>query len=64
MKKLKSEIKKCCTCCGKEILAVPLHARFLEDEEDFTGYYWECGCQTTLFVPLRMLEQDIMGVFV
>jgi hypothetical protein len=43
---------KTCTC-GKHYETIPPEAKYLNDGSEFSGYYWNCECKTTLFVPLN-----------
>lgn len=47
-------IDKKCGCCGLDYLALPAQAKLFLDPEDnrLSGYYWDCTCRSTLFVPL------------
>lgn len=46
------------TCsCGKVWLTIPSHAKLkISGDEFLDGYYWECVCKSTLFVPLKRME--------
>lgn len=49
--------RKVCSCCTAEFEQVPDRARWFDDNEpdpeySLTGWYWECSCKTTLFVPV------------
>jgi hypothetical protein len=47
---------KTCSACQKVHERIPSGARFLEDEDLYGGWYWECRCHTTLFVQTSELE--------
>lgn len=42
--------RKVCACCSRSFESVPNDAEFLVDP-DLGGFYWNCSCGTTLFVP-------------
>lgn len=44
-------IQKRCTCCGHRFERIPEDARFHDDNSPLRGFYWECRCGSTLFVP-------------
>lgn len=42
---------KICSCGVKHLL-VPFAARYMDDDSELSGYYFECSCLSTLFIPL------------
>lgn len=43
--------------CGEEHYLVPANAK--ESFEDrFSGYYWNCSCKSTLFLPRDMVSGE------
>lgn len=58
MKKEQVRIQKTCNCCQAEYQSIPKNARFdpPDEAEDWEGgFYWECNCKSTLFIPFYML---------
>jgi len=39
--------------CGKVHQTIPQDHRLETDEGSYVGYYWDCECKSTLFVPLK-----------
>lgn len=42
---------KVCATCGKAHAIVPENARLMAQGK-LAGFYWECDCLSTLFVPV------------
>lgn len=54
--KFLTEIKTCATC-GATFDRVPAGAREgLESRDEFPGFYWECSCKSTMFVPTSKID--------
>lgn len=49
--------------CGKLHTHVPFGARLQMDGDSLDGYYWECECKSTLFLPLDYFWRPKMGWF-
>lgn len=47
---------KKCNCCGNLYIQIPSGARFLDNCDPLGGWYWECSCGSTLFVPAKDLK--------
>ena len=45
-----TSMSKTCTC-GKHFESIPKNARFHSSDDEFEGWYWDCSCGSTLFVP-------------
>lgn len=43
-------IKHC--ACGNNFVHVPSYA-FFQNEGKFSGYFWNCSCKSTLFLPAQ-----------
>jgi hypothetical protein len=53
-----TKINKKCSC-GVIHLFIPANARFQKPEDPsdcLAGWFWECGCKSTLFFPLFRLK--------
>jgi len=46
--------KKC--SCGKHFARVPEDA-ILQEDEEMSGWYWNCECKSTLFMPIFQMEK-------
>ncbi len=46
--------------CGRVWRVIPKEARFIMTPDDeLSGYYWECICKSTLFVPELFSAQEL-----
>jgi hypothetical protein len=44
-------VHRTCSCCNEKHLMIPENAKHQNDGDELAGWYWECKCGTTLFVP-------------
>jgi hypothetical protein len=56
---MRAPIKIC--SCGFEFFSVPARARFLDSDDDLRGWYFECSCFSTVFVPCPFREIPLAG---
>lgn len=45
---------KVCSCCSRSFESVPNDAE-LFDDPGLGGFYWNCSCGTTLYVPCLLV---------
>lgn len=50
-------MRKVCPHCQKIYAVIPPQAKHFIDP-DVGGYYWECDCGTTLYVPEGEVEKN------
>lgn len=36
--------------CGKKHNTIPATAKYFKDDSELSGWYWDCSCNSTLFV--------------
>lgn len=48
---------KTCPRCHKKHDSIPAHAKHFIDP-DVGGYYWECDCGTTMFIPESEVDKN------
>lgn len=53
-----TRINKVCKC-GKVHDPIPLLVREQLDDDHVIGYYWECECKSTLFLPTYKIGRAI-----
>lgn len=42
-----------CSCCKKTLKEIPASARLMDEGDPMDGWYFECSCRSTQFIPLR-----------
>lgn len=47
-------IRQC--SCGKPHLKIPENAKFHDSDDSFAGYYFNCSCGSTIFVPKEKVK--------
>jgi hypothetical protein len=49
-----TEVKAC--SCGEKHKQIPVGARLVNNGDDLDGFYWDCHCKSTLFVPIKKVR--------
>lgn len=44
-------MNKICNCCGKVWNKIPDGAKLQDNGDAFDGYFFDCDCKSTLFIP-------------
>lgn len=52
--KTQTPLKIC--SCGREFHSMPAKAKY-NPAEGLRGWFWECSCNSTLYVPIRWLAE-------
>lgn len=54
----KTRFVKTCSC-GLSFIAIPETAKYHASGDVFEGWYWDCVCRSTLFVPVRKIAMAV-----